>query len=83
MTTWLHSAPSNLTIRTHQRNLFKGQDSPPERPELQVEETLDFQEEYPQEVAEEVEEEEEEEEGIQEFLSQRPHLKELPMQETS
>ena len=73
--------PSSPIVQTHQHNHSLDEDSPSNPPELQEEETLDFQEEYPQEVAEEVEEEEEE--GIQEFPSQRPHLKELPMQETS
>ena len=45
-----------------------------------MEETLDFQEEYPQEVAEEAEEEEEEaEEGA--FPLQYPHNPQLLMQE--
>ena len=72
---WQHSMPSNLITQTHQRDLFKGQDSPPERPELQEEETLDFQEEYPQEVAVEAEEEEAAE------VAERPNLhnKQTPM----
>ena len=48
--------PSNPTIQTHQLNLSLDEDSPSNPPELQEEETLEFQEEYPQEVVEEVEE---------------------------
>ena len=72
--------PSSPIVQTHQHNHSLDEDSLSDPPELQEEETLDFQEEYPQEV---VEEAEEEEEGIQEFPLQRPCLKELPMQETS
>ena len=57
MTTWQHSAPSNPTAQTPQHNLSLGEDSPSDLPELQEEETLEFQEEYPQEEAEEAEEE--------------------------
>ena len=63
MTTWQRSAPSNLTTPTHQRN-SRVKDSPSKLTGLPVEETLEFQVEYPQEeeeVAEEGAEEEEEE----------------------
>ena len=58
MMTWQRSAPSNPITQTHQHNLFKGKDSLSKLPELQEEETLEFQEEYPREVAAEAEEEE-------------------------
>ena len=52
------SAPSNQTVWIHHNNQ-PDEDSPPNPPELLLEETLEFQEEYPWEMAEEVEEEEE------------------------
>ena len=55
MTMWQRSAPSNQTTPTHQHNSWV-EDSPSDLPGLLVEETLEFQEEYPREVAEEVEE---------------------------
>ena len=56
MTMWQHSAPSNPTILIPQHP--PDTDSPSNPPELQEEETLEFQEEYPREEAEEAEEEE-------------------------
>ena len=79
MTMWLRSAPSNQTDPTHQHNSWV-EDSPSDPPGLPVEETLEFQEEYPQEVEEEVEEEEEEEEA---FLLQSQRNKQPPMEETN
>ena len=49
-----------------------------------MEETLEFQEEYPQEMVEEVEEEVEEEEAEEEaFLLQSQHNKPPPTEETN
>ena len=50
-----------------------------------MEETLEFQEEYPREEAEEVEEVAEEVEEVEEEVSLRPyqHNKQLPMEETN
>ena len=73
--------PSNQTTPTHQRN-SRVEDSPSDPLELLVEETLEFQEEYPREVAEEVEEVEEEEEAVEE-VSLLPYQQQLPMEETN
>ena len=56
MTTWQHSTPSNQTTPIHQHN-SRVEGSPSDPPGLPVEETLEYQEEYPRGVAEEVEEE--------------------------
>ena len=77
--TWLRSEPSNQTTPIHQHNYSQDKDSPSDPPGLLVEETLDFQEEYPQEVAEEAEEEAEE--GG--FTLQCPHNMQLLIQEIS
>ena len=65
---WQHSTPSNQTTPIHQHN-SRVEDSPSDLPGLLVEETLEFQEEYPREVAEE------EEEAVEEdsLLQHRPH----------
>ena len=76
MTTWQHSVPSNQTTPTHQHN-SQVEDSPSDLPRLLVEETLEFQVEYPREVAEEAAEEEEE------FPPQYQRNKQLPVGETS
>ena len=47
MTTWQHSEPFNLTVQTH-HNHSLDEDSPSDLPGLLVEETLEFQGEYPQ-----------------------------------
>ena len=73
---WPRFVPSNQTTPTHQHNL-RAEDSPSDLPELQVEETLEFQAEYPREVVEEVEAAEEE------FLPQYQHSKQLPTEETN
>ena len=77
MMTWQHSAPSNQTTPTHQHN-SRVEASPSDLPELLVEETLEFQAEYPREVAEEVE-------VAAEAISllQHQHNKQLPMEETN
>ena len=79
--TWLHSAPSNQTSPIHQHNSSQDEGSPSDLPGLLVEETLEFQEEYPREVAEEVEEVEEavEEDSLPQH---RPH-KQLLIKETN
>ena len=84
MTTWQRFAPSNQTILTHQHN-SQVEDSPSDPPGLLLEETLEFQVEYPQEEAEEVEEVEEAEEAAEEEVSLRPHQrnKQTPMGETN
>ena len=58
---WQRSAPSSQTTPTHQHNL-RVEGSPSDPLGLLVEETLEFQVEYPREVVEEVEEAAEEEE---------------------
>ena len=78
MMTWQHFAPSNQTTPTHQHN-SQVEDSPSDLPRLLVEETLEFQAEYPREVAEEVEEVAEEEEAVS--LRQHRRSKQLPMEE--
>ena len=84
MMTWQHSAPSNLTIQTHQTNLSLDEASPSNLLGLQVGKILEYQEEYPQEVAEEVAEEAEEEaEEEDSSLLQHPYHKELLTQETN
>ena len=70
MMTWPRSAPSNQTNPIHQHSRSWDMDSPSDLPSLLVEETLEFQAEYPQEEVEEVEEEEAEEEVS---LLQHPH----------
>ena len=80
MTTWPRSAPSNQITLTHQHN-SRVEDSPSDPPELLMEETLEFQEEYPQEEVEEVEEEEEAMEEVSLLLHQ--HNQQLPMEETN
>ena len=84
MTMWQCSAPSNQTTPTHQHN-SQVEDSPSDPPELLVEETLEFQAEYPQEEAEEVEEVEEAAGEAEEEASLRPHQrnKQIPMGETN
>ena len=79
---WQRSAPSNQTTPTHQHN-SQVEDSPSDLPEPLVEETLEFQAEYPRGVAEEVEEVVEEEEEEEESLPQYQHSKQLPMEETN
>ena len=79
---WPRFVPSNQTTPTHQHNL-RAEDSPSDLPELQVEETLEFQAEYPREVVEEVEEVEEVEAAEEEFLPQYQHSKQLPTEETN
>ena len=80
---WQHSAPSNQTTPTHQHN-SRVEDSPSDLPGLLVEETLEFQEEYPREAAEEVEEVEELEQAVEEdsLPQHRPH-KQLLIKETN
>ena len=83
MMTWQRSAPSNQTTLTHRHN-SQVEDSPSDLPELLVEETLEFQAEYPQEVVEEVEEVEEVAEVVEEeSLPQYQHSRQPPMGETS
>ena len=53
---WWLSAPSNPIAWTPQHNHSLGEDSLSDPPELLLEETLEFQKEYPWEEAEEVEE---------------------------
>ena len=77
---WQRSAPSNQTTPTHQHN-SQVEDSPSDRPELLVEETLEFQAEYPREVVEEVEEVVEAAE--EESLPPYQRNKQLPMEETN
>ena len=79
---WRRSAPSNQTTPTHQHN-SPVEDSPSDPLELLVEETLEFQAEYPREVVEEVEEVEEVEAAEEEFLPQYQHSKQLPTEETN
>ena len=81
---WQRFAPSSQTTPTHQHN-SQVEDSPSDPPELQVEETLESQEEYPREVAEEVEEVVVEEEAEEEEVSLLPyqHNKQLPTEETN
>ena len=80
---WPHFALSNQTTPTHQHN-SRVEDSPSDPPGLPVEETLEFQEEYPREEVEEVEEAEEAEE-VEEAVSlpQYQDNKQLPMGETN
>ena len=74
---WQHSVPSNQIIQTpHNHSL--DEDSPSNPLELQEEETLESQEEYPQEVAEVAEEAEEED-----SLLQYQHNKQPLIQETN
>ena len=75
MTMWPRSVPSNQITPTHQHN-SRGEDSPSDLPGLLVEETLEFQEEYPWEVVEEVEEEEEAV-GEDSLPQHRPHKQPL------
>ena len=72
--TWLHSAPSNQTSPIHQHNSSQDEDSPSDLPGLLVEETLEFQAEYPREEAEEVEEAAEEEVSLPLYLHNRSLL---------
>ena len=82
--TWQHSAPSNQTNLTHQHNTSQVKDSLSDPPKFLVEETLEFQVEYPQEVEEEVEVEVEVKEAEEEVsLLQYWHNKQPPMQETN
>ena len=80
---WQRSAPSNQTTLTPQHN-SRVEDSPSDSPGLLVEETLEFQAEYPREVVEEVEVEEVEEVEEEEVsLLQYQRNKQLPMEETN
>ena len=81
MTTWQHSAPFNQTNQTRQHNSLQVEDSPSDPLALLVEETLEFQAEYPQEVEEEVEEVEGAEEEVS--LLRYQHNKQPQHKETS
>ena len=72
MMTWQHFAPSNQTTPTHQHN-SQVEDSPSDLPGLLVEETLEFQVEYPLEEVEEA--------AVS--LLQHQRNKQLPMEETN
>ena len=74
---WQRSAPSNLTALTHQHLLDTG--SPSDLPELQEEETLEFQEEYPWEEVEEVEEAEEEDSPLPCQRHKQPRMRETSL----
>ena len=78
MMMWQHFAPSNQTTLTHQHN-SQVEDSPSDLPGLLMEETLEFQAEYPQEEVEVVEEAEEVEGAVS--LMQHQDNKQLPMGE--
>ena len=80
MMTWQHFTPSNQTTPIHQHN-SQVEDSPSALPGLLVEETLEFQAEYPWEVVEVVEEVEEVEAAVS--LLQYQRNKQLPMGETN
>ena len=78
MTMWQRSVPSNQTTPTPQHN-SRVEDSPSDPPGLLVEETLEYQVEYPQEVAEEVEEVEE----VEEEASLLPDQRNKRLEETN
>ena len=68
--------PSNLIVQTPHSNHSLDEDSPSNLPGLLVEETLEFQEEYPWEEEEEAEEVGEVEEVTKECLPQQHPNKE-------